>query len=268
MELLHGRREENPLLQLDLPIFELIAIAIPLVLLMWILLKLEFPFRVFKPISIVLVGLLLLFMMASLITGGDYTPEDFNPFEETTTEPPITYTITTDPDITSTDPSETTTTIRRTREPLLALSMLGDIQNAFFILLILISIVIILRTERSKHLEQAESLVPLEKDLKTTKIFTGAPKNIIECYYQTSDHLEGRGADESDHLTPREFENDVKNKKLTVMEDFGELTDLFTEAKFSEHIISDNLVHRAKTVSQKIIFESANNEIDPLEEEE
>ncbi|MHA2390157.1 MAG: hypothetical protein ACXACW_15660, partial [Candidatus Hodarchaeales archaeon] len=74
MELLHGRREENPVLQLNLPIFELIAIAIPLLILIWILLKLEFPFRIFKPISIWIVGMLLIFMMASLITGNDYTP--------------------------------------------------------------------------------------------------------------------------------------------------------------------------------------------------
>jgi hypothetical protein len=267
MELLHGRREETPLLQLDLPIFELIAIAIPLLILIWILFKLEFPFRFFKPISIWFVAMLLLFMMASLITGNDYTPEDFNPFEETTTVPPIISTFTTDTDIT-TDTSETTTTTRHTREPLLALPILGDIQNSFFLILILISVIIILRTERKKGILHSEPLIPVEEDVKVTKEFTGAPKNVIECYYQTSDHLEGRGANKSDHLTPIEFEIDVDKKQLTTQDDFRELTSLFSEAKFSEHEISDNFVQRAKEVSKKIIFESSKAETDPLEEEE
>ncbi|MHA2109632.1 MAG: DUF4129 domain-containing protein [Candidatus Hodarchaeales archaeon] len=267
MELLHGRREENPVLQLNLPIFELIAIAIPLLILIWILLKLEFPFRIFKPISIWIVGMLLIFMMASLITGNDYTPEDFNPFETTTTMP-LSSTIITETDITLTDSSETTTTTRLTREPLLALPMLDDIQNSFFIVLILVSAIIILRTGRKKQIEHSEPFVPPEEDQKIIKEFEGAPKNIIECYYQTSDHLEGQGADKSDHLTAKEFELDVEEKKLTTNDDFSELTNLFTEAKFSEHIISENLVHRAKVFSKKIIFESSKVDVDPLEEEE
>ncbi len=267
MELLHGRRQENPILQFDLPIFEIIAIAIPLLILIWILLKLEFPFRVFKPISIWLVVMLLVFMMASLITGSDYTPQDFNPFETSTEDiTQVTTFITENP--TETDISETTTTTRKTRSPLLTLPMLEDIQNSFFIILILISAVIILRTDRKRKMMPPKSTHSIEEFQKVRKEFEGAPRNIIECYYQASDHLEGKGADKSYHLTPFEFKDDVGEKKLISDDSFNELTNLFTEAKFSEHEISNITVHRAKEVSQHIIFESSQNDTDTSEEEE
>ena len=267
MEFLHGRREENPILKLNLPIFELVAIIIPLLILIWILFKLEFPFRIFKPITIWLVAMLILFFVASIIAGADYKPYDFNPIESPTTTVPISSNFITDTK-TLTDSSETTPTTRYTREPLLVLPILGDIQNSFFVILILISAIVILRTERKRKQEGSEPLISIDENHRTPKEFEDAPKNIIECYYQTSEYLEGKGADKSDHLTAVEFDEDVEKKKLTEIEYFNELTDLFSEAKFSEHEISQSSVNRAKVVSQKIIFEFSNIEIDPLEEEE
>ncbi len=264
MELIHGRRQESPILRVNFPFFELFAIAIPLFLLIWILFKLEFPFRIFKPLSIWAVSMLLIIVVTSFLTNANYSPGNFNPGNTTTIDTTMIPQTLTNPEtvLTESIPEHIV------RDPLFNLPVLQDVRNLLLVFLILISTIIIIRTERRKSIKQSKESESAENGQKIPKEFEGGLKNIIECYYQTSDHLEGQGADDSDHLTPKEFQNDVSIRQLTSENDFNDLTSLFNEAKFSEHDISADSVQRAKFLSQKIIFQSSHTEFERMEEEE
>lgn len=269
MAFLHGNREDNPIFSLDLSTFEIFGIAIPFLILLWMLLKLEFPFQRLKPITMVLIAGILLLMVASTIANlGGPTYDDYDPLSilNTTTLIPITDTNTiTD---TFTFSSTETTTQRESRTPLLTSNFLNEINNILFIMFVLISAIIVLRTSRRQQVQDFEQPSSLQEERRVSRDFEGSLKNIIECYYQTSDSLEGKGADKSDHLTPKEFVDNVIMQKLVEEEDFRDLTELFTEAKFSEHDFSRDSVEKAKNLSRKIIFTGSKHEIDPLEEEE
>jgi hypothetical protein len=81
-------------------------------------------------------------------------------------------------------------------------------------------------------------------------------RSILECYYQASNKLEERGADDAPTLTPSEFNIDVLNKKLSQPKTITQLTDLFEEARFSSHIITTKQVTQAKDLASDIIERS------------
>jgi hypothetical protein len=87
-------------------------------------------------------------------------------------------------------------------------------------------------------------------------------KTVLECYYQASTALEERGADSSTSFTPTEFTHDVVDKTLTSPPTIENLTDVFEEVKFSNHLITDQQVKLAKALASEIIFS------DSLEEED
>jgi hypothetical protein len=102
------------------------------------------------------------------------------------------------------------------------------------------------------------------KDLEST-ILEDKPygaRTILECYYQASNTLEERGAERSTSLTPTEFRVDVVIKDLTSNSNINGITNLFEEAKFSDHQMSTKAVERAKTYTHEIIT------IDRIVEEE
>ena len=79
-------------------------------------------------------------------------------------------------------------------------------------------------------------------------------RTILECYYQTSNRLEERGADDSPAFTPIEFLKDEIDKKLIPPQDIEELTQIFEEAKFSENKMTNEQVKIAKKIAKSIIF--------------
>ena len=79
-------------------------------------------------------------------------------------------------------------------------------------------------------------------------------RTILECYYQTSNRLEERGADDSPAFTPIEFLKDVIDKKLIPPQDIEELTQLFEEAKFSDNEMTNEQVKIAKKIAKSIVF--------------
>ncbi len=81
-------------------------------------------------------------------------------------------------------------------------------------------------------------------------------KTILECYYQASTSLEERGANDNISFTPPEFTEDVRKKKLCPDTSIINLSNLFEEAKFSSHHISETDVKNAKELAQEIIFAS------------
>jgi hypothetical protein len=81
-------------------------------------------------------------------------------------------------------------------------------------------------------------------------------KTILECYYQASTSLEERGANDNMSFTPPEFTEDVRKKKLCPDSSIVNLSNLFEEAKFSNHHISETDVKNAKEFTQDIIFAS------------
>ncbi|MFX1534918.1 MAG: DUF4129 domain-containing protein [Promethearchaeota archaeon] len=83
---------------------------------------------------------------------------------------------------------------------------------------------------------------------------TQAALNVLECYYQASEVLENKGADDSPSLTPTEFTVDVHDKNLSPPPLIDGLTSLFEEVKFSNHEISVQQVESARSLAKKIIF--------------
>jgi len=75
----------------------------------------------------------------------------------------------------------------------------------------------------------------------------------LECYYEVSKTLEGRGANDSLSFTPPEFTDDVVSKKLCKNSFIDNMTDLFEEAKFSNHKMSEESVKKARELAQQII---------------
>jgi hypothetical protein len=130
---------------------------------------------------------------------------------------------------------------------------LSEFRNLFLVGILILTIVFLLILRRQSKLEEKNTneieefqvLIP-EKDYKAT--------TILECYYQASTSLEERGANDSLSFTPPEFTEDVRNKKLCPDSSILNLTDLFEEAKFSNHQISEDNVKNAKELAQDIIF--------------
>ena len=100
------------------------------------------------------------------------------------------------------------------------------------------------------------------KDLQSKKIKEKQPsiikteqeiKEILECYYEVSNSLEERGASDSPSFTPPEFTDDVVSKRLCKNSFIGNITDLFEEAKFSNHKMTEESVKKARKLAQKII---------------
>ncbi len=132
---------------------------------------------------------------------------------------------------------------------------LTEIRGFFFIVVLLLPLLILIAIQRQSRLKEEESVdtdeIPADNKEKHHRTRT-----ILECYHQASTHLEEHGADSSSCFTPTEFSADVVEKELTPLPLINNLTDVFEEAKFSNHDISIQKVDLAKSFSSKIIFSS------------
>lgn len=176
------------------------------------------------------------------------------------------------PDVNITSPI--TTTIIQSIEPIqppfqpvgsnpIGLSSLSQLLTEFrgllFIVVLLLPLLILIAIQRQSRLKKEEindesvdtDEIPADNKEKHHRMRT-----ILECYYQASTHLEEHGADSSSCFTPTEFSADVVEKELTPPPLINNLTDVFEEAKFSNHDISIQKVDLAKSFSSKIIIPS------------
>jgi hypothetical protein len=72
-----------------------------------------------------------------------------------------------------------------------------------------------------------------ERRRKKSYIFEGSPREVvINAYGASRDHLHDRGFRYNKDKTPAEFTKDVENENL------NSLTDLFEEARYSNHDIT------------------------------
>ncbi|MFX0182617.1 MAG: DUF4129 domain-containing protein [Candidatus Hodarchaeota archaeon] len=102
-----------------------------------------------------------------------------------------------------------------------------------------------------KQLDQLEE--EITDEIQAAKFMI---RSILECYHQASIALEERGADDAPNLTPSEFNNDVLEKNLSKPKLITTLTNLFEEAKFSTHDMSNKEVDHAKSIASEILYES------------
>jgi len=97
--------------------------------------------------------------------------------------------------------------------------------------------------QSKKTKEDQASIIKTEQEIK----------EILECYYEVSKNLEGRGANDSPSYTPPEFTDDVVSKRLCKNSFIDNITDLFEEAKFSNHKMTEESVKKARKLAQQII---------------
>lgn len=182
------------------------------------------------------------------------TSEDVIPENNTNT---LTITI----PITTTNPSSIITppdpTLTNNDDPSINSQFLGNFLNIarntfLFLVLFLPLLIIYLIQYRSKsETDNGTDIEEIEQDdIEKAHL----ARTILECYYQTSNRLEERGADDSPAFTPIEFLKDVIDKKLIPPQDIEELTQIFEEAKFSENEMTNEQVKIAKKIAKSIIF--------------
>jgi len=121
-----------------------------------------------------------------------------------------------------------------------------------FLVLFLPILIIYLIQHRSKN--ETDDDKDIEELDITDREKAHLARTILECYYQTSNRLEERGADDSPAFTPIEFLRDVIDKKLIPPQDIEELTQLFEEAKFSNNEMTNEQVRIAKKIAKSIVF--------------
>ncbi|MFQ5820683.1 MAG: DUF4129 domain-containing protein [Candidatus Heimdallarchaeota archaeon] len=141
------------------------------------------------------------------------------------------------------------------------LEFLVKYRNFFLLVILILPFLFLIWLQRSSPAfslgkQKLQEIFPGDKQTQY-KIRT-----ILECYYQASYSLEERGADSSQSLTPTEFNIDVVEKKLSSISTIDGITNLFEEAKFSNHQMSTRDVELAKTYAHEIVS------IDWLDEEE
>ncbi|MHA1975126.1 MAG: DUF4129 domain-containing protein [Candidatus Hodarchaeales archaeon] len=119
---------------------------------------------------------------------------------------------------------------------------------AFLVLPLFLLFVIQSRSKDDSRDQKIEETLSSEERQKQFKM-----KTILECYLQASETLEDRGADKSPSITPTEFIDDVTEKRLTEKKSIGGITELYEEARFSNHKITLDKVAKAKEISRGII---------------
>ena len=145
------------------------------------------------------------------------------------------------------------------KDPSSFLQFLTELRGLIFVIVLLLPLLILIAIQRQSRLkeeEKEEESVDTDEIPADNKEKHHRRRTILECYNQASTHLEEHGADTSSCFTPTEFSSDVVEKELTTPPLIDNLTDVFEEAKFSNHDISIQKVDLAKSFSSKIIFSS------------
>ncbi len=116
-----------------------------------------------------------------------------------------------------------------------------------FLILLLVIIYFALRfvprTISEKNENLGKSIEMVIGELKFSNDIKGA---IMKAYYDLSRILKNHGVIEEEYLTPREFENMTLRKLKIDSTPFERIVELFEEARYSEHPLSEN--HRKMAI--------------------
>jgi len=182
------------------------------------------------------------------------TSEDIAP-ENNTSTVTITTPLTTSNPTSIIDPQNPTQT--NNVDPSINSQFLGNFlniaRNSFLFLVLFLPLLILYLIHHRSKTEIDNGTDDAEID-QTDSEKAHLARTILECYYQTSNRLEERGADDSPAFTPIEFLKDVIDKKLIFSQDIEELTQIFEEAKFSNNEMTNEQVKTAKKIAKSIIF--------------
>ncbi|MFX0084994.1 MAG: DUF4129 domain-containing protein [Candidatus Hodarchaeota archaeon] len=246
----------TPFLVLNFPFFEMLGLLLPLFTCLFFftyIIVTRKEYSGLPPLKWIIPFVILLFMLASVPLPEI---EDEIIIEDPTSTIPTTnipHTGTTSP---NTVPPATYNPQTYKIEPylvdILQLFML-EFRNIFLLVIFILTITFLIflrRQSKQKDAKKDENekirWVSTEKEQKA--------KTILECYYQASTSLEERGANDSPSFTPPEFTDDVTSKKLCPKSSIHNLSDLFEEAKFSNHLMTEENVKDARKLSHSIIF--------------
>lgn len=132
------------------------------------------------------------------------------------------------------------------------LEFLVKYRNFFLLVILILPLMVLIWLQRSSpdfslDKQELQEIFPGDKQDQYKN------RTILECYYQASYSLEGRGADSSESLTPTEFSIDVIAKNLSSISSIVGITNLFEKAKFSNHLMPAQDVERAKIYAYEIV---------------
>lgn len=238
-----------PLISIDYEIMDQIALAIPIIAILWLIFRIKNPFN--NPKVTFTVFAFAVVIILSIVTMPRYTvniniPSLDSPFNGSTQG---TLPLTELTETNYTLPSSISTT----EDYLISGPFYTALQFFFTFCLLVFTIIIVTRyisSTKGKKLVQAEK--EDEKIIERKFDFDKKSSSIIDSYTDASNILEKRGANDGYHLTPEEFSDDVINKDLTKSRNIEDITSLFEEAKFSDHVIQDENVIKAKEIAENI----------------
>ncbi|UCE13304.1 MAG: DUF4129 domain-containing protein [Candidatus Heimdallarchaeota archaeon] len=243
----------NPILVLDSSLFESLGLFFPIFAILFFF----FHNRSVKGHSFLLLiqilGVIVIVTLIMAFLGVPETPEEELPeITSNTTSMSQTYQSTTQSTIIPSQSGITESTLGGS----IPLSQIfTEFRALFFIAILLLPIFFIIVIQHQAKLPKTD-LNETDPRLDGKNHISHEMRTVLECYYQASTSLEQRGANSSPSFTPTEFNKDVIEKNLTSSSLINGLTDVFEEAKFSNHDISPQHVKKAKTFASKIIFHS------------
>ncbi|MFX1282523.1 MAG: DUF4129 domain-containing protein [Promethearchaeota archaeon] len=245
----------KPFMTLNISLFEIIGLFLPLFTGIYLFFSNKSN-RQFSPLPLIIfIGVTLISCFIIALLGITTLPEEESPVL---------------PEINTSTPITTTMATQKTTGPVLPppqtiesgqpdfnffLNFLLELRSLFLIVIILLPLFLILLSRR-KSIMKRIALVDTDKSPVISQERDYRMRTVLECYYQASTSLEERGANNSPSLTPTEFHVDVVTKTLSPPPLIDDLTNLFEEAKFSNHSITDQKVDQAKSLASKIIFSS------------
>lgn len=191
--------------------------------------------------------LFLISLIPLIFLYNTITPEVV-PANTTTTTPALTETSAS----LSTTTSTTSTLPFQTQTSQINLAFFYEFRNFFILLILIIPLFFLFHRGTTIADKKDEDIIEEKEEAQKSNIKI---RSILESYYQASNKLEERGADDTPSFTPFEFSIDVLNKKLSPSKTITQLTDLFEEAKFSSHKITRKQVEKARTLASDIIDE-------------
>ncbi|UCG90143.1 MAG: DUF4129 domain-containing protein [Candidatus Heimdallarchaeota archaeon] len=240
----------KPFLILNNSLFEILGIFLPLFTGIYVFFSNRSKSHFSFPPLIMFIGIVSIAILLFGFLAPSIQPEEEAPiWPETNASMPISTQIVTE----STQPPPTPVDTDQP-DSISFFDLLLGLRSFFFIILLFLLPSLIILSRRKSVLK--ETVVVDNDKSSAVRQKPHGLRTVLECYYQASTNLEERGANSSPSFTPTEFTEDVVTKILTSPPWIETLTDLFEEAKFSNHDITDQKVDQAKSLASNIIFSS------------
>ena len=135
----------------------------------------------------------------------------------------------------------------------------GEVINFFIIcgfliilFVVILYIAILNVNKREKKKERKESRTFVDKVLHSVKIGDDVRKAILRAYKEMENMMQSRGIKDEKHYTPREFEKFALNTLKLSPEPVETLVSLFEDARYSDHMLTDEDRRNAITALEAI----------------